>query len=449
MKIKVDSRKIEPGDTFLALRGVHDGHDYIQDAIERGAKQVIVDHGVYQVDTFIVPDTRAYLIEYLKENILPEISHLKLIGMTGTNGKTTTCYLLHQALNDLGHKCAYIGTIGFYMGEKIQDLNNTTPDIWDLYALLLECKEANCEYVVMEVSSHSLEMKRVEGLTYEYAIFSNLTKDHLDYHKDFEHYASAKQKLFHKLNNLGKAIINVDDPYQEYFLLDENENITYGFLNGDYQIINYETQANESKFEVKYQGKIRSFVTTLVGKYNLANLLCVIIVLDQIGFSMENIQTEIHLLEAPRGRMEKIGSGTNTIVIDYAHTPDAVKNIITAMRELPHHRILTLIGCGGDRDKTKRPEMAKIATDLSDYVILTSDNPRTEDPHQIIEDMLQGLDNTNYEIEINRRKAIENAIQRLEKNDILLVLGKGHETYQVIGTEKIHFDDKQIVCENI
>lgn len=439
MKIKCDSRKVKPGDTFVAIRGFQkDGHDYIEEAISNGAKEIIAEYGLYSVDTLIVKDTREYLVQTLKKEYYDVIKKLKLIGMTGTNGKTTTCFLLYQALKKAGHKCAYIGTIGFYIDEKKQDLLNTTPDILDLYEMLIECEKEQVEYVMMEVSSHALDMNRVGGLEFDYAIFSNLTKDHLDYHLDMKSYALAKQKLFYQLKRNGKAIVNVDDDYKNFFLV-HNNTITYGLKEGEYQLTDYKMNIQGSEFTVKeerYQSK-------LIGKHNLYNLLVVIIMLKELEIS--NIPQLISSLEAPKGRMEMIPYQENIIVVDYAHTPDAVANIIEAFQEIEHNHIYTVIGCGGNRDKTKRPIMADIATKLSDYVIFTSDNPRNEDPMTIIQDMIQNLDRKNYEIEENRAIAITKGVQKCEKSDILLVLGKGHEEYQIIKENKIHFSDREII----
>ncbi len=450
MKIKTDSRKVKKGDTFVALKTlVNDGHSYVEEAIQNGASSVVVEHGLYEVDTLIVNDTKEYLIRILKEEYYEQIKHLKLIGMTGTNGKTTTCFLTYESLCKLEKKAAYIGTLGFYVnGEKIKELSNTTPEINDLYEMLLFCTKNEVEYVVMEVSSHALAMNRVEGLEFDYVIFSNLTKDHLDYHLDMKSYALAKQKLFFKLKEGGKAIVNVDDDYKNYFLLKENNNITYGFGESDYQILDFDIHVSGSCFTVQHNGSI-SLETKLLGKHNVYNVLVTAIILLEEQFEIERVCEILSELKAPAGRMDTVFSETNRIIIDYAHTPDAVSNVIEAVKELKPNHIYTIVGCGGNRDKTKRPEMAKIATDLSDYAIFTSDNPRFEDPDDIIEDMIYHLENKNYETITNRKNAIIRGIQMLENNDILLVLGKGHETYQIIGKEKIEFDDKQIVLEII
>jgi len=446
MNVKTDSRKIKDGDIFVALNTFNDGHQYVEDAIKRGAKKVIVNSGNYDVETIIVPDTKEYLINHLKNNYYDQIKNLKLIGITGTNGKTTTAYLIWQALNKLGHKCAYIGTIGFYINDKEKDLPNTTPEIVDVYEMLIECTQKNCEYVVMEVSSHALDQRRVDGLLFDYAIFTNLTEDHLDYHKSMGSYALAKQKLFDMLKENGKGIINVDDKYHEYFL--KNNDITYGFKESNLQIISYSINF-KNNFTLSINGANYDFESNLLGKYNIYNMTCVIGILHNLNIDIEIIRYLVSTLNPPVGRMEIVNYGTNKIIIDYAHTADAVENIINAVKEFSMGKIYTIIGCGGNRDKMKRPMMATSATNNSDYVIFTSDNPRDEEPEQIIEDMINNLENNNYEIEINREKAINKGIQKLDKNDILLLLGKGHETYQVIKREKIYFSDLEKVINFI
>ncbi len=449
MKIKTDSRKVKKGDTFVALKTLNnDGHVYIEDAIKNGATTIVAEHGLYEIDTLIVKNTKDYLIKTLKEEYYDQIKELKLIGITGTNGKTTECFLTYEALIKLEKKVAYIGTIGFYVnGEKIKDLPNTTPEINEIYEMLLFAKENEVEYVLMEVSSHALSMGRVEGLEFSYAVFTNLTKDHLDYHLDMKSYALAKQKLFRMSK---KAIVNIDDDYKNYFLLkDNNNNITYGFEEADYQILDYEMTSKGSNFIMKKQEQEFHFQTSLLGKHNVYNVLVTIILLLEENIDVNKIQEIIPSLKAPSGRMDTIFYDTNRIIIDYAHTPDAVGNILKAVKELKPNHIYTIVGCGGNRDKTKRPEMAKMATNLSTLAIFTSDNPRLEDPNDILDDMINNLENTNYEVIVNRKNAIIKGIQMLENNDILLVLGKGHETYQIIGKEKLEFDDKQIVLEII
>ncbi len=440
MNIKIDSRKVNKGDTFIALRGINnDGHKYVNEAIEKGATTVIVEEGEYSVNTIVVKDTKDYLKEYLENNYYDEIKKLKLIGMTGTNGKTTTCYLIYQALNKLNKKCAYIGTLGFYLIDEERTLTNTTPNLYDLYEILLECVQKKYEYVVMEVSSQGLSMGRVDTLIFDYVIFSNLTQDHLDYHGTIDNYVLEKQKLF-SMTNDSFAIINNDDEYKDYFILD-NKNITYGKTSNDYKISDINSTIKGSSFKLNDE----EYFTKLIGEYNIYNVTVVIILLKLL--SVENINEIISNLDSPNGRMYIIHHKDNTIIIDYAHTPDAVEKIITNVSKLPHNRIITLIGCGGNRDKTKRSIMGDIATKYSDYVIFTSDNPRNEKPKKILKDIVCKLDTKNYKIIVKREKAIKKSIQMLSKNDILLLLGKGHEDYQIIKDKKIPFSDKKKVLK--
>ena len=442
MNIKIDSRKVEKGDTFVALKGInHDGNDYIEEAIKNGATTIIATKGEYSVNTIIVKDTLEYLTEYLENNYYDEIKDIKLIGMTGTNGKTTTCFLIYQALNKLNIPCAYIGTIGFYLDNEVKELNNTTPNIYELYNMLLLCAKKNIKYVVMEVSSQGIAMGRIKTLIFDYVIFSNLTQDHLDYHKNMKDYALAKQGLFRQTNN-SVAIVNNDDSYKDYFLLD-NKNITYGKEKSDYIIKDINSTLDGTYFKLNDE----EYFTKLIGEYNVYNITIVIILLKTMGYN--NISNLIKELLPPVGRMDIVKYNNNYIVIDYAHTPDAVKKIIFNVSKLEHNKIITMVGCGGNRDKTKRPIMGNIATTYSDYVIFTSDNPRFENKRKILKDIVCKLDNNNYKIVVNRKKAIKKCIQMLTKNDILLLLGKGHEDYQIIKDKKIPFSDKEVVLKTI
>lgn len=440
MNIKIDSRKVSKGDTFIALRGINnDGHKYVNEAINNGATTVIVEEGEYSVNTIVVKDTKEYLKEYLENNYYDVIKKLKLIGMTGTNGKTTTCYLIYQSLNKLNKKCAYIGTLGFYLIEEERSLSNTTPNLYDLYEMLLECVQKNYEYVVMEVSSQGLSMGRVDTLIFDYVIFSNLTQDHLDYHGTIDNYVLEKQKLF-SMTNESFAIINNDDKYKDYFILD-NKNITYGKTSNDYKISDIKSTIKGSSFKLNDE----EYFTKLIGEYNIYNVTVVIILLKLLN--TENINEIINNLDSPNGRMDMVHHKDNTIIIDYAHTPDAVEKIITNVKKLPHNRVITLVGCGGNRDRSKRSIMGEIATKYSDYVIFTSDNPRNENPRKILKDIVCKLDTKNYKIIVKREKAIKKSIQMLSKNDILLLLGKGHEEYQVIKDKRIPFSDKKKVLK--
>lgn len=433
--LKSDSRKINEGDTFIALKGIEtDGHNYIEEAIKNGAKRIIAEHGSYTVETIIVESTKVYLEKYLKENP----TSIKIIGVTGTNGKTTTSYLIWKIFKFLNIKCAYIGTLGFYLDEKVRDLDNTTPGSLEIYNLLLEIENSGFEYLVMEASSQAIDQGRIDFLNFDYTIFTNLTQDHLDYHLTMENYVEAKRKLFFKLKENGIGIINGDDPCANYFQI--GNYVTYGLSECDYQIEgeNLNFKINEEEYEMN-----------LIGKYNIYNMTAAICLFYQLGYNHEDLKKSVSLCNSPEGRMDVVRKGDNKIIIDYAHTPDAMSNILDCMVELECGKIITIVGCGGNRDKTKRPIMGEIATKKSDYVIFTSDNPRDESPEEILADITKNLDTSNYEIESNRENAIKKGIQFLMKNDILLVLGKGHEKYQVIKGEKIFFDDKKIVLENI
>lgn len=441
INIKTDSRKIKPGDTFVAIKGLTvDGHDFIEKAIELGASKIVCEHGSYSVETLVVPNTKEWLQEYLITNYKDEVNKIKLIGMTGTNGKTTTCFLTYQMLLSLGKKAAYMGTIGFYMPGVKRELNNTTPEILDVYSMIVEAIEAGCEYFVMEVSSHSLVEKRIEGLEFSVEAFSNLTEDHLDFHKTMENYLHAKMLILDQLK--GTIIVNSDDAYAKYF---ETKNYkTLGYNGNDYKILNYHETDNGTLINFKAD-KEYSVETNLKCKYNVYNYLTALGILNTLGFSIDSIINITKNIYAPRGRCEQIRVRNSYAVIDYAHTPDAVEKIITSFLENKKGRIITIIGCGGDRDPLKRPIMGEIASRLSDYVIFTSDNPRTEDPNKILEDILKGVTKDNYEVEIDRTTAIRKGLDMLRDNDVLLILGKGHEDYQIIGHTKHHLDDLEEV----
>lgn len=449
--IQVDSRKVQKGDTFVAIKGLYvDGHDYIEKAILAGASQIIAEYGEYSVPTILVKDTREYLAKYLKEKYSEQLSKIKFIGITGTNGKTTSCYLIYQALNMLGVKTAYIGTIGFYVEGKVKDLDNTTPDLIDLYEMFDYCIKNEVKAIAMEVSSHALSLGRVMGVEFDYAAFTNLTQDHLDFHKSLENYEQAKLILFKNLRNDKVAVINSDDKYYKDFCLKENNNILYGLNDlADYKITKYSLHIDSVEFSFNYQNKEYNVKLNIPGKYNIYNYMNLLIILNKMGYSLEEIISLSSTLKAPSGRFETLRYKDSVIIIDYAHTPDAVLNILENVLEYKKGKVITIIGCGGDRDKTKRPIMGKIATSKSDFVIFTDDNPRTEDNHLIMQDIITGVEKNNYLIKYDRKEAILEGFKMLEKNDILLILGKGHENYQVINHDKIHFSDLETAKELI
>lgn len=448
INIKTNSKRIKKGDTFIALKGMtYDGHDYIEEAIENGAEKIICEHGEYNVQTIIVPSTKEYLNNYLDTNYYNKIKDITLIGITGTNGKTTSCYFIYELLKMLDVKCAYIGTIGFFIDKKERDLNNTTPEILELYEMFLECKSRGVNVIVMEVSSHALELDRVHGLKFNYVCFTNLTVDHLLFHKTMDNYLNAKKKLFNMLKKDAISITNVDDKYKDNFLLDNT--ITYGESKSDFNIIKYKLKLDKTIYKLRYNNKNYKVKMNVIGKYNIYNSLVAIIVLVNMGYNIKKVIKLFKRIKLPSGRLDMIKYKKNVIFVDYAHTPDAVKNVLTNAIKFKKNKIYTIIGCGGNRDKTKRKDMGIIATELSDYVIFTNDNPRNEDEMKIVNDMINGIINENYEVILDRSKAIKRGIDLLNKKDILFILGKGHEEYQLINGIKHHFSDKEEVLNYI
>ena len=440
LKIKTDSRKVKNGDTFVALRGINsDGHDYIESAIKNGAVKIVAEEGSYSVQTVIVDDSRKYLEEFLYDEYKSYLEDMKIIGITGTNGKTTTSYLLYEALNRLKVNTSYIGTVGFYKKEKVKDLPNTSPDICDIYDILVDSYESGYKTVVMEVSSQGLSYGRLNKIPFVYAVFTNLTQDHLDYHGTMENYAKAKQQLFYQLKKDGISVINIDDSYHSYYEIGDTR--TYGFAGSDYQIKNMELNSFGSSFSVNDM-HIR---TSLIGKYNVYNVLCATIILDLIGFSKDEIERTIPTLTPPPGRMDMISFHKNTVIIDYAHTPDAMENIFKTVKELPHKNIYVVFGCTGSRDAKKRPIMMQLALNNADYVVVTSDDLHEEEFENIVKDMLQGNKKGHYKVEKNRMEAVRFALSKLRENDLLLILGKGHEEFIIVKDERIPFNDRKAV----
>ena len=403
MNISANSKK--GNNIFVSLN-----NKYIDDAINNGFKKIIVSKSKFKA----VKSTRKYLEKYLKKYYYKQIKDVILIGVTGTNGKTSTSYLIYQALNLAGIKCSYIGTIGFYLENDIKKLNNTTPDICDLYEMIIESINCGCKAVVMEVSSHALKLGRVNTLKFDYAILTNITEDHLDFHKTYKDYYKTKMSIFKKLKKKGIKI-------------------------SDIKIENYDI--NNDYF--KYNNKI--YNTKIKGEYNIKNIIPSIIILDKMNIDSRKIIPQLCL---PPGRMQIIKFKNNSIIIDYAHTTDAMEKIISTVKIMNHNRIITIFGCGGNREKEKRPKMGEIASLLSDYVILTNDNPRDENPKEIIREIKQNMNN-NYKIIYDRKKAIQEGIKMLKENDVLLILGKGHEEYQIIDNKKIFFSDLYTVYDII
>lgn len=447
MFIKCDSRKVEKGDLFIALKGHKvDGHDYAKEAINRGASYAVLEKSQGLKNEIIVNDTYQFLCYLLDKECKKEVNGLKLIGVTGTNGKTTICYLIYSIMKMLDIKCAYIGTIGYYRDKKIKDLSNTTPDILEIYNLLRDAYSNNYEYVVMEVSSHALDYKRVEGLKFDVLVFTNLTEDHLDHHKTMGNYLQSKLKIFNYFKDGGIIIVNSDSYYGKYFMRNNYKKVG---KEGDYKIISYDNTFNGTDIVFEIDNRVYNVHINLINLYNVYNYLMALAVINVLGIDIDRIIEVSSKLEAPKGRCDMIRYNNALIVIDYAHTPDAVSNVISGFRRMSEGRIITIIGCGGNRDRKKRPIMGEIATSKADFVIFTNDNPRGEDENTIMGDILNGVNKDNYIVIFDRKKAIEEGIKRLKEGDILLILGKGHEDYQIIGSNIYHFDDKEVALEYI
>ena len=450
--ISCDSRKVKPGNVFVCITGYEtDGHKYAKSAVENGAVAVVAEHDLPTVDVpcVIVDNTRKAMSEMAATFYDYPYKKFKLIGITGTNGKTTTTYLIKSILEHLGKKVGLIGTNQNMIGDMIMETSRTTPDSLELMQLFDMIASHNVDYVVMEVSSHALALDRVTACTFDVGAFTNITQDHLDFHKTMEEYLAAKSILFNICNT---GVVNKDDARSEYLI--ENARcrnmITYG-INQDCDLKASNIILNEDgvKFDINYGGMEEHVDLPIPGEFSVYNAL------TAIGCCMaENIPLDLavdglHSAKGVKGRIEIVRTpGTNyTVIIDYAHTPDGLLNVINAIRGFAKGRIVTLFGCGGDRDASKRPIMGKIAGELSDFCIVTSDNPRTEDPEKIIKQVVEGVKQTDcdYEVITNRFSAIEYALDHAKKNDIILLAGKGHETYQVLGKDTIKFDEREIV----
>ena len=444
INIKIDSRKVVPGDTFVAIKGTNtDGHKFIDDVIEKGATCVVIDHDMpvpEGVEKIIVNDTNEWLTNTLVNNYSNAINSMNLIGITGTNGKTTTAYLTYQLLNELGEKTAYIGTIGCYIpGEDVIELPNTTPNILDLYELLLTCLYEGVTTVAMETSSHGLSLGRTKGLNFKTGLFTNLTQDHLDYHKTMDNYLNSKMLLLNQLE--GTMLLNSDDEASSKWEERYDKTKTFG-KNGDIKLIDYRFENTNTIITIEYLGKEYTITTNLLGEFNVYNYLGVLGIALERGYRIEDIIDKTKDVYPPKGRCELIPYNGGIIVVDYAHTPDAVEKIINTFKG---YDVVTVFGCGGDRDKTKRPIMGSIASNLSNVAIVTSDNPRTEEPLRIINDIVAGIKKKNYIISPDRKKAIELGVNAAKPGTVVLILGKGHEDYQIIGREKHHFSDQEVV----
>lgn len=459
--ITADSRAVKPNSLFIALDGATvDGHNYIDKAVDAGAVAVIVSKPVTvpaDVCVITVDDTRQAMMVCVPYFFDYPANRMRMVGVTGTNGKTTTTHMIRHILKAQGFKVGVIGTVHIMIGDTSYPIHNTTPDVVDLQHILHQMVQENVEYCVMEVSSHALALGRVSGVEFDTAVFTNLTQDHLDFHKTFENYLAAKCKLFEQVSapnqvkdNKG-AVINIDDSYG-YRVMEKTTapTITYSTLGkGTLNASDVHMSTKNSQYTVNYKGESYPVSMNTTGLFNVYNTLAAIGACLQEGISMEAIDTALKTFSSVPGRFELIEEGQDfAVVVDYAHTPDGLQNILETSKAIKENRIIIVFGCGGDRDATKRPIMGRIAAEYGDKIYVTSDNPRTEDPVQIVKDVEVGVkealrEGTSYEVIVDRREAINHAIHDAKAGDIVIIAGKGHENYQILKNETIHFDDRE------
>lgn len=449
--IAYDSRKVKPGDVFVCISGFEtDGHKYAGKAVEKGAAAVIAEHAVDAgVPTAVVENTR-HALSYAADVFYGHPSgKFRLVGVTGTNGKTTTTFLVKSILEKAGHKVGLIGTNKNMIGERELPSERTTPESLELTELFAEMAKEGADFVVMEVSSHSLSLSRVEFCEFDVGAFTNLTQDHLDFHKTMENYLAAKKKLFDMCKT---GVINADDEGGRKILADCScVSVSYGIDSAaDILAGNIDYGAHGVDFDCDALGAAMRIHINTPGRFSVYNALAAVGICTALGISAEDISEGLRSVPGVCGRAEVVPTGRDyTVMIDYAHTPDGIENILKSIRGFAKGRIVILFGCGGDRDRTKRPKMGRIAGELADFCVVTSDNPRTEDPGEIIKEIIPGVEETGcpYTVIENRKEAIRYALDNAETGDVILLAGKGHETYQILKSGKIHFDEREIVHE--
>ncbi|MDD2585291.1 MAG: UDP-N-acetylmuramoyl-L-alanyl-D-glutamate--2,6-diaminopimelate ligase [Syntrophomonadaceae bacterium] len=453
-----DSRQVIPGALFICISGFKtDGHLYINQAIDKGAIAVMVEKEVSLpegIACLLAKNTRMEL-PILAANFYAEPSKdLRLIGVTGTNGKTTTTHLIKAILEENHKKVGIMGTLYARIDDTKKELGHTTPEAPEIEEFISLSRKKSAEYIVMEVSSHALALNRVDKIHFNVAIFTNLTQDHLDLHENMENYKEAKARLFSMLpDETGNfSIINVDDPYAKYFINAAGNHYTYGIKQqADVQASDLNISLKGSQFRVNYNNDSFNISMELIGLFSVYNALAAIAFALEEGISPEVIKSALEKVEGVPGRFEEVkGEHDFTVIVDYAHTPDGLENILRTGRQITENRLITVFGCGGDRDRTKRPLMGEMAAQYSDFSIVTSDNPRSEEPERIIADIIPGMDkieNSRYAIIVDRREAIRHAIYLAKKGDLVIIAGKGHETYQLVKDKVLHFDDREVARE--
>lgn len=450
-EVRYDSRAVQPGDLFVAVRGfATDGHAYIGMALKKGAVAVVCEQAGKGIPAVIVPDARAALADIAGNRFDHPSRKLTMVGVTGTNGKTTTTTLIKHILEAEGHKVGLIGTNQNMIGDEVIPTERTTPESYELQALFARMAEAGCTHCVMEVSSHSLVLDRVRGVRFAVGAFTNLTQDHLDFHKTMEAYREAKAKLF---TISDKGVVNLDDPVADKMLADATcPCLTFSADKdaADLSAKNIELGASGVSFVAATRHAFARVSLGIPGHFSVENALAALGVCVALGVPLEHAARALGTAHGVKGRAEVVPTDTDyTVLIDYAHAPDGVSNILRTVRGFAKGRVIALFGCGGDRDRTKRPIMGHLAAELSDYCIVTSDNPRTEQPEAIIEDIVAGMKDAKVPVDVicDRRAAIYHALDIAQKADVIVLMGKGHETYQEIDHVKHHMDEREIVAD--
>jgi len=453
--VSFDSRRTKEGEVFVAIRGFEtDGHRYIPAAVKAGARCVVCEEKPeIDVPYILVPNARRALAILSAAWFGHPAKELKIVGVTGTNGKTTTTHLIKTIIETCtGDMVGLIGTNANVFGDVEEEASRTSPESYDLQHLLRRMADAGCKWVVMEVSSHALALDRVYGIEYEVGVFTNLTQDHLDFHKTMEEYLKAKSLLFSQSK---KGVINLDDPHAQYLIENAKcpvKTFSEHDVTADIVAKRIKLSADKVEFCVLTIGLLIDVEVGIPSRFTVQNALAAVTAASQLGIDLQCAVRALKNCRGVKGRMEVVPTGRDfTVIIDYAHTPDALQKVLETCRELTKGRLVCLFGCGGAGDPTKRPVMGEIATRLADFTIITWDNPRTEEPGRIIEDILKGVSapKSRYTVIENRREAIAYALDTAQKDDLIVLAGKGHETYQIIGREKHHFDEREVVFEHL
>jgi UDP-N-acetylmuramoyl-L-alanyl-D-glutamate--2,6-diaminopimelate ligase len=455
--IAYDSRRVQRNGLFVALRGEKaDGHEFIDSAIEKGASVIVTEREEQhpRVTCLVVENTRAALADLSANFYGHPAWKLKLAAVTGTNGKTTTTFLIKHICEKAGLRCGLIGTVRYEIGERVLPAIRTTPESLDLQELLAQIVNAGCRAAAMEVSSHALAQDRTRGLEWNVAVFTNLTQDHLDFHGTMESYFDSKAKLFARLGSQEKkrkpvAIVNIDDRFGEQLLKKIDQRVavvTYGrSVRADFRASNYRVEFSGTSYQLDAHGKSYLVRVPLIGGFNVANSVAALAAANALGISLRDAVLSLGKSPQVPGRLELVPAKRQfQVFVDYAHTPDALRNVLNTLRELEPHRLIVVFGCGGNRDREKRPLMGEIVDRHADYAIVTSDNPRKEEPNAIIVEIEKGFRSSHYEKMVDRTQAIDRAIALAQPRDIVLIAGKGHENYQEFADHTVPFDDIQV-----